>query len=187
MKLRWLFFLPIALLVVLVGVSVSRLTSIGSAGEEGVFASPERLAPAITAQVMEADVGGDAATETVDFGQLKGPVLVNFWATWCTPCKAEHPLLVDMKAQGAPIIGVLHKDKVEAAQQLLDRDGDPFSAVALDPQGEVSLAFGLSGVPETFLIDARGMIVKTYRGPLDGARAREFLDAWRAEVAKGAG
>jgi cytochrome c biogenesis protein CcmG, thiol:disulfide interchange protein DsbE len=179
MKMRWLFLLPIGLLVVLVAVSVSRLTSVRSDGEAGVFASPERPAPAIAASVM---TGG-----SVDFGTLKGPVLVNFWATWCTPCKAEHPFLVDMKAQGAPIIGVLHKDKVDAAQALLARDGDPFSTVALDPQGDVSLAFGLSGVPETFLIDARGVIVKTFRGPLDAARAQDFLDAWRAEAANTGG
>lgn len=179
MKLRWLFLLPMALLVVLVGVSVSHLTSVKTGEDRAVFASPERPAPAIAAPAITG--------ETVDFAALKGPVLVNFWATWCTPCKAEHPLLVDMKAQGAPIIGVLHKDRVEAAQALLARDGDPFATVALDPQGDVSLAFGLSGVPETFLIDARGVIVKTFRGPLDAARARDFLDAWKAEAAKGAG
>lgn len=174
MKLRWVFLLPLGLLVVLVGVALSRLTS-GDVGHR-TFESPTRPAPAISADSM---TGG-----TVDFASLDGPTIVNFWATWCTPCKAEHPFLVDMKEQGAPIIGVLHKDQVPAAQDLLARDGDPFSKVALDPTGDVSLAFGLSGVPETFLIDAQGVIVKSFRGPLDAGRAQDFLEAWRKEAAK---
>lgn len=174
MKVRWIFLLPITLLVVLVAVSVSRLT--GHDSQTPTFASPERPTPVVTAPTI--------AGEDIDFGTLKGPVLVNFWATWCTPCKAEHPFLVQMKEQGAPIIGVLHKDRVDLAQALLVKDGDPFSTVALDPAGDVSLAFGLTGVPETFLIDARGVIVKTYRGPLDAGRARDFLDAWKTEAAK---
>ena len=63
----------------------------------------------------------------------------------------------------------------------------PFANVAIDQTGDAGLAFGISGVPETFMVDAKGRIVKSFRGPLDAARGKEFLDAYRAEVAKGAG
>ncbi len=173
---RWMALIPLALLAVLVVVSVSRLTSTDPA--PATFASPTRPAPDVAAPAL---AGGDP----VSIASLRGrPVLVNFWATWCTPCRAEHPLLVALKQEGVEIVGVLHKDKPELANELLARDGDPFDRVMLDPVGDVSIAFGISGVPETFLVDAQGMIVRSLRGPLDGAEAQAFLEAWRAEQAK---
>ncbi len=166
---------PLALLAALVVVALSRLTSDDPA--PGSFASPARPAPDVSAPAL---AGG-----AVDFARLGGrPVLVNFWATWCTPCRAEHPLLLDLESEGVAIVGVLHKDKPGLATDLLARDGDPFERVALDPAGDVSIAFGISGVPETFLIDAKGVIVKSLRGPLDARHARAFLEAWRNETAK---
>jgi cytochrome c biogenesis protein CcmG, thiol:disulfide interchange protein DsbE len=169
--------IPLVALLILMGVSLSRLTSDHPAPAS--FASPERPAPDIQLASLDGgpirfDTGGDVR-------------LVNFFASWCTPCRAEHPILLQLKEQGVNITGVLYKDETEAGRALLARDGDPFAQVAIDPTGDAGLAFGISGVPETFMVDARGRIIKTFRGPLDASRAREFLDAYRAELAKRAG
>jgi cytochrome c biogenesis protein CcmG, thiol:disulfide interchange protein DsbE len=118
---------------------------------------------------------------------LKGrPYLVNIWASWCTPCRAEHPYLVKMAQQNVEIVGVLYKDpNIPLAQQILDKEGNPFASIVLDRTGDLGLDVGISGVPETFLVDASGMIVKTMRGPIvDDATAQRFIDAYRAETAK---
>ncbi len=169
-------FAPLAILLVLVAVAVSRLSD--PEVPTSSFTSPMRPAP-------------DIAIPGIDGGSFNfakdrnGPVLVNFFASWCTPCRAEHPVLMVMKEQGVPIVGVLHKDKVELGRDLLARDGDPFKQVVLDPSGDVSLAFGISGVPESFLVDANGQIVKTIRGPIvDQKTMQAFIDAYRAELAK---
>jgi cytochrome c biogenesis protein CcmG/thiol:disulfide interchange protein DsbE len=181
---RWLYLLPVAALVALVAVAVVRLTDENPA--PAGFGSPVRPAPAIEAQLIS---GG-----TVNFAQLDGPMVVNFWAPWCTPCKAEHPLLVRMQAEGVPILGVLHMDTndkrdpaaaVERGKVMLSRDGDPFAGVPIDDTGDISLGFGITGVPETFLVDASGQIVKTMRGPIvDDRTMRDFIAAWKAEAAK---
>lgn len=185
-RLVWLALAPLALLVALVAVSVSRLTSSNPAPT--TFASPVRPAPAIQAQLLD---GG-----SVDFANLGGPMIVNFWAPWCTPCRAEHPYLLEMQAQGVPILGVLHMDTsdkakpdaaIERGKVHLEREKNPFTGVPVDPTGDISLAFGISGVPETFLIDASGQIAKTMRGPIvDEPTMKSFIDAYRVEKAKAA-
>ena len=181
--LRWLVLTPLALLLVVAGVSFSRLTS--SKPAPASFASPTRPVPKMSAPTLDG--------QGLDFAALKGPVIVNFWATWCTPCKAEHPILMQMKAGGVPIVGVQHFDEsdranpqiaTDKAREMLKREGDPFQALAVDPQGDISLSFGIAGVPESFLVDAKGMIVKTLRGPLVGHDADDMLAAFRAEAAK---
>jgi cytochrome c biogenesis protein CcmG/thiol:disulfide interchange protein DsbE len=113
-------------------------------------------------------------------------VLINFWATWCAPCKLEHPLLVEMRAQGVEIVGVLYKDPngLDGARQILVQDGNPFAAVGLDPSGDLGIDMGLSGVPESFLIDAQGQIIKTKRNYFVDQDVTDFVAAYRAEKAK---
>jgi cytochrome c biogenesis protein CcmG/thiol:disulfide interchange protein DsbE len=172
---RWAAFAPLLILAALVVVGLVRLT--GDNPAPASFDSPRRMAPSATGPAL---AGGE-----VDLGSFRGrPVIVNFWATWCAPCKLEHPLLLEMEARGVEMVGVLHKDRPELASALLATDGDPFTAVYLDPQGDLSIDFGISGVPETFLIDADGYIVKTLRGPLDRRSADAFLEAYAAEMAR---
>jgi cytochrome c biogenesis protein CcmG, thiol:disulfide interchange protein DsbE len=176
---RWWAIAPLALFAVLLAVALVRLNNAARAPEGVVFASPDRPAPDHVFPGMD---GPD-----VVMAQARSPMIVNFFASWCTPCKAEHPLLMEMAAAGAPITGVLYKDTPENGRALLQADGNPFVGVVTDREGDGALAFGISGVPETFLIDAGGRIVKSHRGPLDEARAQEMLKAWRDLAAGGGG
>jgi cytochrome c biogenesis protein CcmG/thiol:disulfide interchange protein DsbE len=86
-------------------------------------------------------------------------VLVNFFASWCVPCKLEHPLLTRLAAKaGIPLFGIDYKDKPEDAQRFLREFGSPFRAVGVDRDGRLGIDFGITGVPETFLIDKSGKI-----------------------------
>ena len=93
--------------------------------------------------------------------------LVNFWASWCAPCLAEHPELVELAKQGVPLYGIDYKgDTPEAARRFLTRHGNPFLAVGADETGMTGIDLGVTGVPETFVIDGSGRIVMRYQGPL---------------------
>lgn len=167
---RWLAAIPLAVLVGLIAIAVVRLT--GEDPNTDSFASPERPAPSFEMATFSGD--------KYNFAEDGEVTLVNFWATWCTPCRAEHPVLVDLKEQGVRIVGVLYKDEEALGRELLARDGDPFEVVAMDPLGDAGIAFGIAGVPETFLVDGEGMIIKSMRSPIDYARASEFLEAYQA-------
>lgn len=108
--------------------------------------------------------GGELVTSDAFAGRAH---VVNFYASWCTPCRAEHPVLMALRQEGVEILGVAYKDRPEASQRFLDQLGNPFSAVALDPDGRFALEMGVAGaVPETFVVDAEGRIRTVYRGPL---------------------
>jgi cytochrome c biogenesis protein CcmG, thiol:disulfide interchange protein DsbE len=95
-----------------------------------------------------------------------GAKLVNFWASWCAPCRVEHPILADLARSGVPIIGVNYKDKPENARGFLDELGDPYVAIGADESGRTGIDWGLYGVPETFVIDGEGRVVLRHAGPI---------------------
>ena len=104
---------------------------------------------------------------TADLLKTGKPMLVNFFASWCTPCLAEHPLLLRLKErEGVAIVGIAWKNKPEEARAWLAKLGDPFTAVGTDYDGKLSLDWGLSGVPETYLIDASGIVRLHYHAPI---------------------
>lgn len=103
------------------------------------------------------------------------PVLVNFWATWCGPCEAEHPLLVEAARNGVTLFGVLYKDDGPAAREWLAERGDPFTEVLLDTRGRLGLEQGLKGVPETFLISADGTILARHVGVLTAESLADLI------------
>jgi cytochrome c biogenesis protein CcmG/thiol:disulfide interchange protein DsbE len=107
----------------------------------------------------------DAVIRSAD---LKGQVwLLSVFASWCTPCLEEHPLLMSMAKQGiVPIYGLNYKDKPEAARAWLNQHGDPYTAIVVDPQGRTGIDYGVYGVPETFVIDKLGVIRFKQIGPL---------------------
>lgn len=99
----------------------------------------------------------DGAIITAD--QLKGkPYLLNIWATWCPSCRHEHPYLLKLAEQGISIYGINYKDDRDAARVLLQKTGDPYVANIVDEDGTLGLDLGVTGAPETFLVDADGII-----------------------------
>jgi cytochrome c biogenesis protein CcmG/thiol:disulfide interchange protein DsbE len=107
---------------------------------------------------------GDAGVSRAD---LLGKVrLVNFFASWCIPCRAEHPILEALHRGGIEIVGIAYKDKPEASLAWLDQFGDPYTRTAADQDGRVAIDWGVYGVPETYLVDAAGVIRFKQVGPL---------------------
>jgi cytochrome c biogenesis protein CcmG, thiol:disulfide interchange protein DsbE len=98
----------------------------------------------------------------------KGKVtIVNFWASWCSQCIEEHPLLDKLTgATGANLYGVNYKDTAAAARRYLGRFGNPYAAVGVDSIGRSAIDWGVYGMPETFIVDGKGMIVYKHTGPL---------------------
>ena len=92
--------------------------------------------------------------------------IVNFWASWCAPCRAEHPNLKALQAEGVTILGVSYKDKPEAALGFLAELGNPYAAIGADASGRMGIDWGLYGVPETFVIDGKGNVVLRFPGPI---------------------
>ena len=96
-----------------------------------------------------------------------GVSLINVWASWCGPCRIEHPQLMEIaKIDGLRMIGLNYKDDPEKALAFLRDLGDPFHSVGADRSGRVAIEWGVYGVPETFLIDGKGRIVMKHVGPL---------------------
>ncbi len=92
--------------------------------------------------------------------------LVNYWASWCGPCRAEHPNLELLAEEGVTIYGANYKDKPENALGFLEELGDPYTAIGADDSGRMALDWGVYGVPETYVIDGDGNIVLRFAGPI---------------------
>ena len=92
--------------------------------------------------------------------------LVNFWASWCAPCRAEHKTLLAINKLGYKIIGVNYKDNIDNAGKFLKELGDPYYKVGSDENGETAINWGVYGIPETFLIDSENKIITKIAGPI---------------------
>ena len=101
--------------------------------------------------------------------------ILNFWASWCAPCRKEHPNLVRLsKIKNIKLVGVNFKDNVENAKNFLKENGNPFDILAEDINGKNSVNFGVYGIPETILIDSELKILKKYIGPLNIKEVNEI-------------
>jgi cytochrome c biogenesis protein CcmG/thiol:disulfide interchange protein DsbE len=109
-----------------------------------------------------------AGNADFDPAQMKGQVwLLNVWASWCAPCREEHPLLVEAaRKKLVPIVGMNYKDDPRNADEWLRKLGDPYDHIAVDRDGRVGIDYGVYGVPETFVIDRDGIVRMKHIGPI---------------------
>src|SRR5665213_3010724 len=124
------------------------------------------------------DLAGLGDSKPLALDTLKGhPFVINFFASWCVPCRIEHPLLLRLAEQNhLPLYGIDYKDKPEDGSRLLATFGDPYRQVGMDRDGRVGLNFGVYGVPETYVVDSTGVIRKRFVGPLTADTvAKELL------------
>jgi cytochrome c biogenesis protein CcmG/thiol:disulfide interchange protein DsbE len=152
------------LVIVFAGNSLRRSTS-----QVTPMAMVGKPLPALTLAPL---AGGPPAPLRV---AAKGPVLVNFYASWCAPCIEEAPALMALKAEGVRIVGVAYKDEPANTAAFLARLGDPFATVLMDRDGRAGVEFGVTGVPETYAVDAAGMIRAKHAGPMTPADAEGLL------------
>ncbi|MDO1558950.1 DsbE family thiol:disulfide interchange protein [Brevundimonas sp. 2R-24] len=119
--------------------------------------------------------------DTVE-GQL---TVVNLFASWCVPCRVEHPQLTALQTRGVRVVGVAYKDRPEATRAFLAELGDPFAVVLTDPEGRAGLELGITGVPETFVAGPDGTVLAKASGPLvSEADVSNLLEQARAEQAR---
>ncbi|NVJ98386.1 MAG: DsbE family thiol:disulfide interchange protein [Alphaproteobacteria bacterium] len=117
---------------------------------------------------------GEAALSTADL-KTGEPILVNFFASWCVPCRAEHDSLMALSEKhGIRIIGIAYKDTPDRALGFLDELGNPFARTAADQSGRIAIDWGVTGVPETFVVSGDGTITYRHWGPIvgDGMQAQ---------------
>ncbi len=168
---RLLFVLP-----VLIFVAAAVAFWLGLAGDRRPDSIPSALldkpAPAFDLPAVEGL--GVPGLKTAD---LAGQVtVVNLWASWCLPCKVEHPLLVALSREaGVRLVGIDYKDKPADARAFLAGLGNPFAAVGADADGRAGIEWGISGVPETFILDAAGVVRFRWVGPLNEVDLRDKI------------
>ncbi|WP_419253416.1 DsbE family thiol:disulfide interchange protein [Caulobacter sp. ErkDOM-YI] len=165
---RWLAFAPLVVLALLA------LLFAGYALKRDPKVSPHAMVGKPMPALILPELSSGQPTAFKDAAQ-GGPVLVNFFASWCAPCEIEHPQLMALNAQGVKIIGVAYKDAPPNTQAFLARLGDPFAARLVDRNGAAGLEFGVTGVPETYLVGSDGMILAKHTGPLTPDAAEDLL------------
>jgi cytochrome c biogenesis protein CcmG/thiol:disulfide interchange protein DsbE len=113
----------------------------------------------------------------LDDTAVKGKLtLVNVWASWCVPCRQEHPIILQLsKDPRLTVVGINYKDRNENALRFLGELGNPFSAIGVDPNGKAAIDWGVYGIPESFLVAADGTILYKRAGPFDEKSLREGL------------
>jgi cytochrome c biogenesis protein CcmG/thiol:disulfide interchange protein DsbE len=156
---RLLFVLPILVFVV-VGIGLA----VGLTRDPSTLPSALIDRPVPTFQLPP--IAGRRGQGLTD-ADLSGRVsLVNVFASWCVPCRVEHPLLMRLAEEGVPIYGIDYKDPADDAAAWLTEMGDPYRQIGADTNGRVGIDWGVYGVPETFVVDAAGRIRHRHVGPL---------------------
>lgn len=172
-----------ALLPILLFAALALLFYKGLSGDPSTLPSAliNKPAPAFTLPAID-QLGvpglGDAELRN---GQVH---VVNIWASWCVPCRQEHPVLVELsKRSDIRLVGINNKDEPDNARRFLGALGQPFAAIGSDRDGRVTIDWGGYGVPETFIVDGKGMIRSKHVGPLTMEEIRGSFGA-QIEAAK---
>ena len=170
---RWRFFVPLALFALFLGVAAYQLTQPKSEFVESAMIG--KPMPPFSMRAASPDRPGLSLADLKD----GTPRLVNIWASWCVPCAAEAPQLAALDAQGVPIVGVAIRDRPEDVAAFLARYGNPFDRIGADDVSELQLAIGSSGVPETFVVDGRGIIRYQHIGDIRAEHVPLLLEKLR--------
>ena len=160
---RGIYLIPLAGFLILGGFFIWRLHLVEKGYAPNLIPSVliNKPAPSFDLAALEQGKPGFASTD------LKGQVtLVNFFASWCVPCREEHPVLPLVKQAGIRLVGISYKDRPEDARAWLANLGDPYMAIGADVYGRTGIDFGVYGVPESYLIDKNGVIRRKWTGPL---------------------
>lgn len=160
---RWLALVPLAALIAL-----ALVFGFWALRQDPEYRPDALVGQALPSRSLPVLSGSDALTDTRDLATVgEGqPVIINLFASWCAPCRLEHPQLMQMKAQGHRIVGIAYKDDPADTAAFLQELGNPFDVVLVDAEGRAGLDLGLSGVPETFAVDAEGRIRAKVSGPI---------------------
>ena len=169
---RWLYILPLVVLAALATLF----------GVYGLHHNPQvqpralvgKPAPDLTLPALE-----DGQPVKLRALAAQGPVLINFFASWCAPCEQEAPQLNALAAQHVRIVGIAYKDAPEKAAAFLGRLGDPFARRLVDRDGAAGIEFGVTGVPETYLVGRDGIILDKHTGPLQADDVRSLAERAR--------
>lgn len=165
---RWLAVLPLAALL-----AVGALFYFFALQRESAEYQPQALVgrpvPDITLPTL-----AEGTPVGVRALAAEGPVVVNFFASWCAPCEIEHPVLMGLKGRGVRVVGIAYKDKPPQSEAFLTRLGNPFAAVLVDRDGRAGVEFGVTGVPETYVVGRDGVVLAKHTGPLTEADAERL-------------
>ncbi|MBF0665285.1 MAG: DsbE family thiol:disulfide interchange protein [Brevundimonas sp.] len=185
---RWFALIPLLALGLLVAFAALRLGDVAGRnladGRSGNAYRPDALigqpVPETVLPILTGATAGPGVVDLKTAGVGK-PMLINVFASWCAPCRIEHPQLMALKARGVAIVGVAWKDDPAATRAFLDELGDSYSIVLVDREGRAGLDLGITGAPETFAVDAMGKVVAKSSGPLiDQAEADRLVAAIQA-------
>ena len=174
---RLLFLIPVA---VFIGVGIG--LAVGLTRDPSVLPSALLDKPVPAFELPPIEGRGGEGLRSADLAG--GVALVNVFASWCVPCRAEHPVLLGLAERGVPIYGINYKDRPEQARAWLEELGDPFKSIGADRDGRVSIDWGVYGVPETFVIGPDGRIRHKFVGPLQPRDVEDTLLPLIAELGK---
>ncbi len=176
---RLIFILPGLVFLALAGLFAVQLLS-GRNPAEVPSVLINKPVPTFSLAPLEGLVADGKPVPGFSNDDLKGRVtVVNVWASWCAPCREEHPLLMDLaRDPSLRVVGINYKDNPENARRFLGALGNPFAAVGVDPNGRTAIDWGVYGVPETFVIGPDGTIRHKQIGPL----TPENLPAFKAAL-----
>jgi cytochrome c biogenesis protein CcmG, thiol:disulfide interchange protein DsbE len=179
-RLRLLYLLPALVFAALALLFLIRL--FGGDPSRIPSALIGRPVPAFTLEPLPSLVQAGQPVPGLSDADLKGRVtVVNVWASWCGPCRQEHPMLIALaKNPSVRVVGINYKDNPENARRFLGALGNPFAAVGVDPSGRTAIDWGVYGVPETFIVGPDGTIRHKHIGPLVAAQMSAFMEKVRS-------
>ena len=162
--LRLSFILPAVIFAALAAVFAVYLYQVGVGGKD-ISELPSALIDKPAPDFVLPPIAGDGPG--LSRADLVGKVsLVNVFASWCPPCRIEHPILMRLNREGVPVFGINYKDKPEDAKAFLEELGNPYRAIGADRTGRIAIDWGVYGYPETFIVDAAGRIRYRHVGPI---------------------